>query len=199
MIRPRWTMGYQINKTDNKCSTGCSGNTYQPQSASNMLGSVLFSNSCLALKLSFSVCWRDQRRTMLHEFAATSPLCASLFFHLQPSRNRQCHWDPFPLSASALFMKRSTPHDEEHINPIWSLAAKHIKTSKHNKSIQQLKWQEHPIKERMWKNGIERHHSITPNPKGSFKRKKEIRNHPIARQTQGLVIKNSVELQPLDQ
>ena len=38
-----------------------------------------------------------------------------------------------------------------------------------------------------------------PNPKGSFKRKKEIRNHPIARQTQGLIIKNSVELQPIDQ
>ena len=109
------------------------------------------------------------------------PLFApSLFFHLQPSRNRQCHWDPFPVSASAIFMTRSTSTPS---------GAWQQNTSKHQNTI----------KERMWKNGIERHHSITPNPKGSFKCKKEIRNHPIARQTQGLIIKNSVELQPIDQ
>ena len=111
---------------------------------------------------------------------------SSILFYIH---QRQHHWDPFPLNASAFFIKKrstSTP------SGAWQQT--------HQNTIEEC--------ERMQKNGIEPHHYTIHHhhhsqgvPKGlflhSFKCKKEIRNNPITRQVQGL-IKNTVELQPID-
>ena len=134
MIRPRWTMGYQINKTDNKMQ-----------------------HRMQWKDLSTSICQQHARQCAFFEFFLgfeTVLFCLltwpakddATWVRSDVPSLRQSVLPPSAISESAVPLRPipcqcfSHLHDEEHINPIWSLAAKHIKTSKHNKRKNVKEW-----------------------------------------------------------